>query len=32
LSVSKQRAGIYVLKLYGSNGQVVDLKKITIVH
>src|SRR5438477_2039162 len=32
LPVSRQRAGIYILKLYGNNGEVVDVKKITVVH
>lgn len=32
ISVDKEKAGIYILRLYGNNGQVVDLKKITVVH
>ena len=32
ISVGKRNAGIYVLKLYGNKGEVLEVKKITIVH
>jgi hypothetical protein len=32
LLMGKENQGIYILKLYGSKGDVIDVKKITIVH
>lgn len=32
MSVNKQSPGIYILKLYGNKGQVVEVKKITVVR
>jgi hypothetical protein len=32
VSVSKEMPGIYILKLYGDKGEVLEVKKITVVH
>jgi len=32
ISLDKERSGIYILKLYGSKGEVLDVRKITVVH
>ncbi|TMI79815.1 MAG: T9SS type A sorting domain-containing protein, partial [Bacteroidetes bacterium] len=32
ISVSKENPGIYILKLYGNHDEVLEVKKITVVH